>query len=168
MAVVEVRPQWRAESLPHGAVKPLVHAYHAADTWDALQFVAQTGSEDIIRFERAVSGQATYQLDCPLTDGLDLNRGHVLRVWARWLGEDGWGEYSPYSVEVGYAVFLEADGTLVQQASATGRLAYTGNVATREWVGVGVDSAGRYADAYVRLLEVRRNPISGLEAIWRV
>jgi hypothetical protein len=49
-----------------------------------------------------------------------------------------------------------------------GRLVYEGNVATREWVGVGNDDTPRYADCYVRAIEVRRNPISGLECVWRL
>lgn len=170
VGVVEVQPFWRAAALPDDEVKPLLHAYHAADTWDALQFVAQTGSDDLVRFERAVSGQATFQLDCPIV-GLDLTRAHVLRAWARWLGADGWKEYGPWSVEVGYAVFLAADGSLVQSGSILGAFTYQGNVATREWVGIGNDNAvegGRYADAYVRMMEIRRNPISGQEAVWRV
>ncbi|MEY2667739.1 MAG: hypothetical protein RJA59_377, partial [Pseudomonadota bacterium] len=167
VAVVEVQPFWRAEAMPDDEVKPLLHAYHAADTWDAIQFVSKVGSDDLVRFERAVSGQATFQLDAPLT-GLDLTRLHVLRAWARWLGADGWKEYGPWSVEVGWAVFLEADGSLVASGSALGTFAYQGDVATREWVGVGNDHLDRYADAYPRTIEVKRNPISGLEATWRV
>lgn len=166
-AVVEAQPFWRAEAMPNNEVKPLVHAYHAVDTYDAIQFVSKVGSDDLVRFERAVSGEATFQLDAPIV-GLDLTRAHVLRAWARWLGADGWKEYGPWSVEVGFAVFLEADGSLVQTGSALGTFAYQGNVATREWVGAGNDSAARFADAYVRMIEVRRNPLAGLEATWRV
>jgi hypothetical protein len=167
VAVVEARPFWRAEVIPTDEVKPLLHAEHDIDTWDAIQFVAKTGSDDVIRFERAVSGEATFQLDCPIPS-LSINRTHVLRAWARWLGADGWTEYAPYSVEVGYAVFLASDGSLVSTGSIIGTLSYTGNVTDRNWVGIGEDGTGRYADAYVRLIEVRRNPISGLEAVWRI
>ncbi len=167
VAVAEVQPFWRAAVLPTNTVKPLLHAYHAAATWDALQFVAKTGSDDLIRFERAVSGEATFQLDCPIPS-LDLTRAHILRVWARWLGADGWKQYGPWSVEVGFAAFLESDGSLVKTGSVVGALAYQGNVATRSWLGIGNDDAGRHADAYIRMIEVRRNPISGLEALWRV
>ncbi len=166
VAVAEIQPFWRAEVIPNNAVKPLLHAYHAAGSWDALQFVAKTGSDDLIRFERGVAGEATFQLDCPIPS-LDLNRLHVLRAWARWLGADGWKEYGPWSVEVGYAVFLEATGALVSTGSVVGHLAFEGDVATRSWVGVGNDDTPRYADAYVRMIEIRRNPISGLEAVWR-
>jgi hypothetical protein len=166
VAVVEVQPFWRAEALPDDEVKPLLHAYHAEGTWDALQFVAQTDSDDLVRFERGVLGQATFQLDCPIP-GLDLNRTHVLRAWARWLGADGWTEYGPYSLEVGYAVFLESDGSLVSSDSVLGRFAYEGAVAARDWLGIGNDET-RHAEAYVRMLEIRRNPIHQLEATWRV
>lgn len=167
VAVVEARPFWRAEDLPDAEVKPLAEAFHATDTWDALQFMAESSGDDYVRFERAVSGQPTYQLDCPIA-GIDLTRAHVLRAWARWLGADGWTEYGPYSVEVGYAVFLEDDGSLVGSGSVVGTLTYTGAMTSRDYVAVGNDHQGRHADGWVRLLEVRRNPIHGLEAVWRV
>ncbi len=170
VAVVEVRPFWRAEALPDGEVKPLLHAWHALDTWDAIQFVADGSEDDVIRFERAVAGQATFQVDCPIP-ALDLNREYVLRAWARWLGADGWKEYAPWSVEVGFAIFDAETGALVLSGSELGTFAYQGNVATRGWVGIGNDNAvegGRYADAYVRMIEIRRNPLSAQECIWRV
>ena len=166
VAIVEVQPFWRAEDLPTDQVQPLIHAFHAANSYDAIQFVAKTGSDDLVRFERAVSGQATFMLDSPLPS-LDLTRLHVLRVWARWLGADGWNAYAPWSVEVGFAVFLEADGSLVSTGSNLGAFAYQGDVATRDWIGIGNDSS-RSLDGYTRMWETRRNPISGLEAIWRI
>jgi hypothetical protein len=166
-AVAEVRPWWRASSLPADAVKPLLHAQHAAGTWDALQFVPKTGSDDVVRFERAISGEGTYQLDCPIA-GLDLTRAHVLRAWCRWLGADGWTEYAPYSVEVGYAAFLAADGSLVATASALGRLASETAVPyARDYLGIGCD-ATRQLDGWVRMWETRRAPLHRLEAIWKV
>jgi hypothetical protein len=177
VAVAEVQPFWRAEVLPDAEVKPLLHAYHATDTWDALQFVVKVGGEDPppgwrrhwIRFERAVSGQATFRLDCPIGEpGDELTRANIIRAWVRWLGADGWSEYGPYSVEVGYAVFLEVDGSLVRSGSVLGRLDYEGAMTDRDYVGIGNDHLGRFADAYVRMVEVRRNPISGLEATWRL
>lgn len=166
-AVVEVWPFWRAEDLPHDAVRPLIHAQHATDTYDALQFVAQTGGDDLVRFERAVSGEATWQLDCPIT-GAEISRLHVLRVWARWLGADGWDQYAPHSVEVGYAVLLKADGSLVDSGSILGALSYTGDVADRDFVGIGSDGVSSHLDGRVRLVEVRRNPLHGVECVWRV
>ena len=166
VAVVEVQPFWRAEDLPTDQVHPLIHAFHATTTYDALQFVAKTGSDDLIRFERAVTGQATFTLDVDIPS-VDLTRLHVLRAWCRWLGADGWTEYAPFSVEVGYAIFLEADGSLVSTGSEIGTLVYQADVATRDWVGIGNDST-RHLDGYIRMWETRRNPISGLEAIWRI
>jgi hypothetical protein len=32
----------------------------------------------------------------------------------------------------------------------------------------GEDPTGRHADAWIRTAEVRRNPVSGLEAVWRL
>jgi hypothetical protein len=166
-AVVEVRPWWRAASLPTDAVKPLLHAQHATDTHDALQFIAKTGSDDLIRFERAISGEATYQLDCPIV-GIDVTRAHVLRAWCRWLGTDGWTEYGPYSVEVGYAVFLQADGSLVGIGSVLGRLASETAVPyARDYLGIGCD-ATRQLDGWVRMWETRRAPLHRLEAVWKV
>jgi hypothetical protein len=148
-------------------VRPILHAKHATDSYDALQFIAKTGSDDFVRFERAVSGESTFTLDCDIAS-LSITRAHVLRVWARWLGADGWSEYAPWSVQVGYAVFLEADGSLVQTASTLGTLVYQGDVATRDFLGIGYDDTPRYLDGYVRMWETRRNPISELEAIWRI
>jgi len=119
--IFEGRPFWRAEDLPADAVKPLFHAQHTATDWDALQFVPKTGTDDLIRFERALDGEATYRLDCPIA-GIDLTRLHVLRAWVRYLGADGWKEYAPYSVEVGWAVFLKATGALVGTGSIVGAL----------------------------------------------
>lgn len=166
-AVCEVRPFWRAVDLPADAVKPLLHAQHTATDWDALQFVPKTSGEDLIRFERALDGESTYQLDCPI-DGIALTRAHVLRAWCRWLGADGWREYGAYSVEVGYAVFLASDGSLVGQGSILGRLSSETEVATaRNYLGIGCDEA-RFLDGWVRMWEVRRNPLHRLEAIWSV
>jgi len=166
-AVVEVRPWWRAVDLPADAVKPLLHAQHEADTWDALQFVPKTGSDDLVRFERGISGEGTFQLDCPIV-GLDLTRAHVLRAWVRWLGADGWRKWGPYSVEVGYAAFLAADGSLVQEASVLGRLSSEVAVPyARDYLGIGCDET-RQLDGWVRMWETRRNPLHRLECVWRI
>jgi hypothetical protein len=166
VAVVEIQPFWRADDLPTDQVRPLIHAFHETDSYDAIQFVAKTGSDDFIRFERAVSGEATFTLDSPIPS-LDITRAHVLRAWARWLGADGWTEYAPWSVEVGWAVLLETDGSLVATGSALGVFTFQGDVSARDWIGIGSDST-RFLDAYVRMWETRRNPIDGLEAIWRI
>jgi hypothetical protein len=166
-AVVEVRPWWRATDLPDDAVKPLLHAQHATDTWDALQFVAVAGDDDIVRFERGISGEGTYRLDCPIP-GVDLTRAHVLRAWARWLGSEGWTEYGPYSVEVGYAVFLEADGSLLSTGSVLGRLSSETAVPfDRDYLGIGCDET-RQLDGWVRMWETRLSPLHRLESVWRV
>jgi hypothetical protein len=167
VAVAEVRPFWRAEDLPADAVKPILHAEHTATDWDALQFVPKTGTDDLIRFERALDGEGTYQLDCPIA-GIDLTRLHVLRAWVRWLGADGWKEYGPYSVEVGYAVFVQATGVLVGTGSVVGTLSSTTAVPTdRDFLGIGFDGT-LFLDGWVRMGETRRNPIHGLEAVWRI
>ena len=172
VAVFEGRPFWRAVDLPADAVKPLLHAQHTATDWDALQFVPKTGTDDLIRFERALNGLGTYQLDCPILDlagaTLHLTRIHVLRAWARWLGPDGWKDYGPYSVEVGYAVFLRSTGELVGQGSVVGRLSSEVAVPTaRDYVGIGCDET-RFFDGWVRMVETRRNPIHRLEAVWQI
>jgi hypothetical protein len=166
-AVCEVRPFWRAEDLPADAVKPLLHAQHVTNTWDALQFVPKTGSDDLVRFERAMDGKGTYQLDCPI-DSIDLTRDHVLRAWCRWLGADGWAQFAPYSVSVGYAVFLRSDGSLVGSGETLGVLSDTTSYPyDRTYLGIGCDET-RHLDGYVRMWETRRNPISGTEAVWRI
>jgi len=167
VGVVEVRPFWRAEDLPADAVKPLLHSQYTTNTWDAIQFVPKTGTDDVVRFERAMNGLGTFQLDCPI-DSIDLTRAHVLRAWARWLGADGWSEFAPYSVEVGYAVFLESDGSLVGTGSIVGVITDTTSYPyDRQYLGIGCDET-RYLDGYVRLWETRRNPIHRDEAIWRI
>jgi len=178
-AVVEAQPFWRAVDLTADDVKPLIYVQHATDTWDAIQFVPKTGSADLVRFERAISGSATYQLDCPLMGSGDdpaeiaLTRAHVLRVWARWLGPDGWSQYGPYSVEVGYGVFVEATGALVGQGSAIGRLSVETQISTRDFIRIGCDVTdwapyARWFDGYIRMWETRRSPLHGLECVWKI
>lgn len=167
VAVFEVQPFWRAEDLPADAVKPLAYALHATNTWDALQFVPKTGTPDLIRFERAISGEATFQLDCPLT-GIDLTRAHVLRAWVRWLGSEGWSQYSAYSVEVGFGVFLKATGALVGQGSVIGRFTVTTTISARNYLRLGCDATPRYLDGYLRMWETRLNPLHGIEVVWKV
>ena len=164
-AICEVQPFWRAVSLPVDSVKPLLHAQHASGTWDALQFVAKSG-DDVIRFERAISGEGTFQLDCPITN-VDLTRLHVLRAWVRWLGSEGWNRYGPYSVEVGYSVLLESDGSLISTGSILGSLSSQTSVSARSDLYIGCDLT-RQLDGYVRMWETRRNPLDGLEAVWRI
>jgi hypothetical protein len=130
---------------------------------------------DYIRFERAIDGETTVRIDCPMTADL-LTREHVLRAWARWLGADGWSGYGPYSIEVGYAIFLEADGTLVETNSTVGDGPdLSALTEAQRWsflydlslLGIGYDGT-RYLDGYVRMWETRRNPLDRLEAIWKV
>lgn len=106
-----------------------------------------------------------------------LTRAHVLRAWARWLGAEGWGQFAPYSVQVGFAVFLEETGELVEMNSVIGSLPNTANLYgdrvwsmtyERDYLGVGVDNVSRYLDGYVRMWETRLNPLHELEAIWKV
>jgi hypothetical protein len=172
-AVVEVQPFWRAEDLPADAVKPLLHAQNATDTWDAIQFVPNT--TDNVRFERGVSGESTFQLDCPMTTS--LTRLHVLRVWARWLGAEGWNEFSAYSLQLGFLITLAADETVVETGSTQGTLPdITTLPAQQQWsltferdyLGIGYDPTPRYLDGYMRMWETRLNPLSELEALWRI
>jgi hypothetical protein len=130
---------------------------------------------DYIRFERQIDGETVVRIDCPMTADL-LTREHVLRAWARWLGAEGWSTYGPYSIEVGYAIFNEADGTLVETNSVIGQLPDLSALDPAVqwsflydlgWVGIGYDGT-RYADAYIRMWETRRNPLDKLEAIWKV
>jgi hypothetical protein len=130
---------------------------------------------DYIRFERAIFGESTVRVDCPMTTS--LTREHVLRSWVRWLGADGWSTYGPYSVEVGFAIFLESDGSLVETNSVVGQLPDISQLPPDiQWslvyelshLGIGVDDSGRHLDGYVRMWETRRNPLHRLEATWKV
>lgn len=179
VAVCEFQPFWDSTQLPVNTVKPILHAQHAAGTWDAIQFIHPNSGFDKIRFERVISGEPTYQLDCDLGEGIFstiLSRLLVCRVWARWLGEDGWGEFAPYSVEVGYAAFTIGEDpdtgaetlSLERTRSAIGSLTSQIRVTyERDYLGIGCDET-RYLDGYVRMWETRRNPIHGVEAIWRL
>lgn len=129
---------------------------------------------DFIRFERAIDGETTVRIDCEITTS--LTREHVLRAWARWLGADGWSAYGPYSIEVGFAVFLEADGSLVETNSTVGQLPDLSALpADVRWsflydlshLGIGFDGT-RYLDGYVRMFETRRDPLDRQEAVWKV
>jgi hypothetical protein len=92
----------------------------------------------------------------------------VLRAWARWLGDEGWNEFGPYSVEVGYGVFVEATGALVYQNSVIGTMTVPWPEAgQRDYLGIGCDES-RFLDGYVRMWETRRNPLHGMEAVWRL
>jgi hypothetical protein len=171
VAVAEFQPFWIATDLPEDAIKPILHAQHATNSWDALQFVPKSTGADLIRFERALNGETTYQLDCPLVDSngdpIDLIRSHIVRIWARWLGEEGWNEFSPYSVQIGYMITLDSDGSLVASGSALGTFSVLTTITARNYLGIGVDET-RYLDGYMRMWETRRNPIHGLEAMWRI
>jgi len=127
-------------------------------------------------------GLTTFQLDCPIVDAngdpLELNRSHVVRTWARWLDSEGWNEFGPYSVQIGYMVSYESNGALVATGTALGTLSteyqtlsnYNQWVAryNRAYVGIGCDESDRCLDGYMRTWETRRNPLHGLEAIWRL
>jgi len=144
-----------------------VRFYNSALTLEQIRAAMLPTSTNFVRFERGISGEATYQLDCPIV-GIDLTRAHVLRAWCRWLGADGWTEYSPFSVEVGYAIFLATDGSLVGTGSALGRLtSETAVPYARDYLGVGCD-ATRQLDGWIRMWETRRAPLHRLEAVWKV
>jgi hypothetical protein len=181
VAMAEFQPFWRAEDLPEDAVKPILHAQHFTNTYDAIQFIPKD-TTDLLRFERAMPGLTTFQLDCPIVDAngdpLELNRSHVVRTWARWLDSEGWNEFGPYSVQIGYMVSYESNGALVATGTALGTLSteyqtlsnYNQWVAryNRAYVGIGCDESDRCLDGYMRTWETRRNPLHGLEAIWRL
>jgi hypothetical protein len=172
VAVAEFRPFWRATDLPENAVKPILHAQHATNTWDAVQFVPITATADLLRFERGISGETTFQLDCPIVDvngdPVHLTRAHVVRVWARWLGNEGWSDFAPYSVQIGYMITLEENGAFVATGFALGTLSVLTTTTARSYLGIGVDETPRYLDGYMRMWETRRNPIHGLDAMWRI
>lgn len=166
VAVLEFSPQFRTDAMPGAETKPLLFAQHntaGTGNYDRLDFVKGTG----LRFRRHVDGSGDY--DAVVNVATQLDRSHVVRAYARWLDADGWDGYGPRVMTVGFSVFDENGALLEQgQASADG---YPGTVtldgtAANQRVYVGHDLT-YHLDGYVRMWDVKRNPLSHDEIIWR-
>jgi hypothetical protein len=160
MVIAEFRPFWRAEDLTAATEKTIVRASHSAGAFDDLRFVS--GPTDYFTAERSDSGGSqtiSIAVMTPLLANLRLTRDYYARVWFRWLGADGWREFAPYQAAIGYALY-ESDGTFVSYHEATALW-----TAPDGAVPATVNLGG--LDGWLRWIEVKRNPLSGTEAVWR-
>jgi hypothetical protein len=161
MVVAELRPFFKSSVMPNGTVKPIMTARHSVSDIDRLDFVRQAGA-NVIRFQRAWgAGTKTVEVAIP-----DVDRTYVVRAWARWLDDEGWHEYAPRSLQVGWARFLASDDSFVDSGSAIG-VNQAGTVATTQWIRPGWDDAGNWMDGWLRNYEVRQSPLHEVEAVWR-
>lgn len=165
MVVAEFRPFFKSSTMPDGTVKPIMTARHSANDIDRIDFVRSAGA-NIIRFSRVwLAGTKTVEVAIP-----DVDRSHVVRVWARWLDDEGWHEYAPRSMQVGWARFDYAPEpsaeVFVDSGNALGEN-QAGTVATTQWIRPGWDDAGNYLDGWLRMYEVRQSPLHEVEAVWR-
>jgi hypothetical protein len=160
MLMFEFRPFWRSASLPDATIKPLLMAYSAGDI-DRFEFVRESGGNKIRLRRIWAAGTKTVEVAIP-----DIDRSYFVRVWARWLGEDGWDEHAPFSMQIGWARFVESTGVFVDEAKASAAN-QTGTVENTDWFRVGSDDSDRWLDGWVRTYEVRRNPIHEVESVWR-
>jgi hypothetical protein len=160
MAVVEFRPFWMADKLVATTEKRLIQADHAAASFDRLSFVA--GATDKFVGTR-YDGVTTQTVSLNVLDAngspYRLTRANVVRVFLRWLDADGWREQGPYVAGLGYALYL-ADGTFLayHETAAPWSAPVTRAEASVSFAGL---------DGWVRYFEVKHNPVSGSEAVWR-
>jgi len=160
-AIVDFRPFWRAEELADATEKKIVRADHTGGAFDEVRFVAGTTVDKIV-FERS-DGGGSQTVEVEIRDDADavlrLTRDYYVRVYARWLGEDGWRQHAPYEALLGVAIF-NLDHTFV---------AYHEQVAS--WVAPDAETedvvqfAGLHG--WIRWFEVKRKPLTGTEATWR-
>ncbi len=161
MVVAELRPFFRSELFPDGQIKPIVVARHSGTDVDRLDIVRDSGA-NVLRFSRDwLAGLQSVEVALP-----ELTREHVLRVWAWWLDDEGFGEYAPRTIRVGWGRYLYADDSFVDEGSALG-VNQAGTVGSTDWVRLGLDDSGNYLDGWLRMFEVRATPVHDVEAIWR-
>jgi hypothetical protein len=161
MVIAEFRPWFKSALMPNGTVKPIVVARHTATDVDRLEFVRAAGANKI-RFRREwLAGTKDVEIAIP-----DVSRAHVIRVWCRWLEDEGWDQYAPRTLQVGWARFLHATDAFIDEDSALAEN-QSGTLAATDWIRVGSDDAPNYLDGWLRMVEVLRNPISGDEAVWK-
>jgi hypothetical protein len=161
MAIFEFRPFWRAADLPGATEKVIAKAYHSASATDTVYFTADT--TDQLVFDRFDGNVTTQTVAVDILDGngaaIHVTRGHYLRVFVRWLDGDGWRDRPPYEAMIGYALY-EEDGTFVSYGEATAVWSAPAAVTEDYFRFEGLDG-------WMRWFEVKRNPLTGSEAVWR-
>jgi len=111
-------------------------------------------------------GQSEVTVKAIVTSVLD--RTKVLRAWCRWLDEEAWGGFGPRTISVGFAVFDKASGNLLEQGEAHAPGFDPAPISTEtDEVRLGWDESGRHLDGNIRMIDVKRNPITGLECLWK-
>ena len=162
MGIFEFRPFWRAALLTAATQKRIVLATHAASAWDEVRFVA--GSTDQFVFERydTEGGSRTVAVDIVDANGdpLHMTRANYARVFVRWLDAAGWRDRPPYEAMVGYAIYNTADESFVSYHEETAIWVAPSSAVEDE-----VSLSG--LDGWVRWVEVKHNPMTGQEAVWR-
>lgn len=169
VAIMEFEPEFRSDALPTSELKPLLFAMHNTTgtfNTDTLSYIK--GAPSIFRFRRHVDGVGNFDIDVDVTT--PLTRDHAVRAYVRWLDSDGWQGYGPHVISVGFAVFNRATGTLIEEGQAHGQ-GYDGSISLdadpdEQVVRIGYDLSSRL-DGYVRMVDIKRNPIAHEECIWR-
>lgn len=168
VAIFEWRPMFRAAAMTAGDKKTLANAKHTSGAYDRVWFEA--ASTDKIIFERSDSG-GTKNVEVEILDAADnplkITRDHVLRVWASWLDGDGWREEAPRAIGVGVAVFLNDDDATFVSYNEERAAGITPDGAIPDKVQFGRKDTADYLDGWLRTVEIKRNPLTGREAVWR-
>lgn len=166
VCIAEFRPGWRADHIHAGPfTKPVVYAHHSATEYDRLDIVPVDASTRSLRFRRRVSG-VSYDVSAAITT--DLTREHVVRAWARWLDSDGWDDYGPYTISVGFAVFNRQTSLLVEQGQAHAAGPTSAPTLDADaYILPGTDGSGGSLDGWLRWWETLLNPITADEIVWR-
>ncbi len=161
-AIFEFRPFWRAELLTAATQKRILLATHADSATDEVRFVA--GSTDQFVFERydVEGGSRTVAVDILDANGdpLHMTRTNYARVFVRWLDAAGWRDRPPYEAMIGYAIYNVADESFVSYYEGTAVWVAPSSAVEDE-----VSLSG--LDGWLRFIEVKHNPLTGQEAVWR-
>ncbi len=162
MGIFEFRPFWRAALLTAATQKRLVLASHADSAWDEVRFVA--GSTDQFVFERydTEGGSRTVAVDIKDSAGnpFHMTRNNYARVFFRWLDAAGWRDRPPYEAMIGYAIYNATDESFVSYYEETAVWVAPSSAVEDE-----VSMSG--LDGWLRWVEVKHNPLTGHEAVWR-
>jgi hypothetical protein len=167
-ALFEFRPWWRADLMPPLDIKPLARSNYTHGWGEWVRFVRDVPA-DVFYLSR-YNGSVTWQVGVEIRDSagapISLTRDHVVRVFAQWNGEEGSEQEAPYQMRIAYAVFEKATGALLGTGTNT-EIGLPPIVSTAIDVDFGHDSGPAYLDGWLRMMEVRRNPLFYEEALWR-
>lgn len=156
----EFRPFWRADALVALTEKPLLRANHSGGAFDEVRLVA--GATDSFVYERNDSvGSRTVSVEILDANNapFKLSRSHYVRVFVRWLDASGWRKHAPHEVMIAYAIHA-LDGSFVAYHENALTLSPADSETEDEVVLQGLDG-------WLRWVEVKHNPISPTEAVWR-